>query len=101
MTILKKFETEKEKPKHFWKGKKIIFSVGTGLFILIISEIWVAHTLAISGVKLQEIKDLKKDLTVENQLLRDEIASQSALNKIASQSALLGLTHPSDIQYIH
>ncbi len=101
MTILKKFENEREEPRHFWKSKKIIFSVGVGLFILILSEIWVAHTLAISGVKLQEIKNLQKELTLENQLLRDEIASQSALNKIASQSALLGLTHPSDIQYIH
>lgn len=100
MTIVKKIEPETEEKKVDWRSRKFLLILGTGLVALVFLEIWVSHTTAIFGVKFKELQDLQASLTLENQLLADQIASQSALQNIASQSATLGLKPPTDIQYI-
>ncbi len=98
MTITKKLEIEEE--NIFLKSKRLTVFVVIGLVSLIVMEIWVSHTTAIFGVKFKELQDLQGKLTLENQILEDQIASASALKNIASSSAELGLAPPSDIQYI-
>ena len=98
MTITKKLEIEEE--NIFLKSKRLTVFVVIGLVSLIVMEIWVSHTTAIFGVKFKELQDLQGKLTLENQILEDQIASASALKNIASSSAELGLAPPYDIQYI-
>jgi hypothetical protein len=101
MTIIKKFDTDiQEEKKVFGFSKKIMLPFGIGLIVLMVMEIWVSHNFVISGAKLQEIENLQSSLTLENQILEDNIASSSALVKVASSAATLGLITPSNIQYI-
>lgn len=100
MTIIKKFEPEKEDKAASWHQKRIIISVILVLTLLIIPEIWISHSLATYGDKLKDIENLQSSLSLENQVLENEVSSLSAINKIASSSGALGLIAPKDIQYI-
>jgi hypothetical protein len=97
MTIIQKFEPEKEERKKFPKFTIIFIVV---LVILGVLEIWVSHTLASYGEKFESMEKLKISLNLENKILENEIASFSTLYEIATKSATLGLTKAKDIQYI-
>lgn len=97
MTIIHKFEPEKEEKKNFPKITVIFIVVLTILGIL---EIWVSHTLASYGQKFESMEKLKTTLSLENKILENEIAKLSTLSEIATQSASLGLGRAREIQYI-
>ena|SRR3989344_3032256 len=97
MTIIKKFEPEK-KQKGF--SKKYIIIIAACLFTLSLVEIWTSNTLVTYGAKLEKFSGLEKFLSLENQILENEIARNSSLNSIASESAQLGFLQPESIQYI-
>lgn len=97
MTIIHKFEPEKEEKKGLPR-LTIIFIVI--LAILGVLEIWVSHTLAQYGQKFESMAGLKNSLTLENKILENEIAKLSSLSEIATQSASLGLGKAREIQYI-
>lgn len=100
MTIIHKFEPEqKDKSSNLGKNK-ITFSLGLLIFILILAQIWVSHTVVNYGDKLKNIESLKKAYVSENQVLENEIAVNSSLSYIASQSASLGLNVAKDVKYI-
>lgn len=102
MTIIKKFDTSKiDKPRsvfHFSK-KFIILSV-ISILILVIVEVWASNTVVTFGDRLERISALQQSLRMENQILENEIAKKSALVNIASDSAMLGFSKPSQVQYI-
>lgn len=100
MTFLKKFEPEKESKLLVWKTRRILLFAGIFLSGLLVIEIWIGHSLINSGEKLQRIDDIKESLTLENQILENEIATRSALINIATRSAELGFSSVKDIQYI-
>ncbi|OGE36979.1 hypothetical protein A3B45_00100 [Candidatus Daviesbacteria bacterium RIFCSPLOWO2_01_FULL_39_12] len=97
MTIIKKFEPVKNE-KGFSK-KYILFSF---LFILtlVILEIWIQNNMVLYGGKLEKISKLEESLEMENQLLENQIATQSSLTSLASKSAELGFSKVEKIQYI-
>ena len=97
MTIIKKFEPEKEK-KGF--SKKYISLVTVCLFVLMLIEIWVSNSVVTYGEKLEKLSSLAKTLNLENQILENEIAGRRSLNSVASKSAELGFSEPQSIQYI-
>ena len=97
MTIIKKFEPEKEK-KGF--SKKYISLVAICFFILMLIEIWVSNNVVTYGEKLEKLSSLAKTLNLENQILENEIAGRRSLNSVASKSAELGFSEPQSIQYI-
>lgn len=82
--------------------RRLKYAVPVSLLILslVIIEIWVVHTLSGYGSKFKEIEKLQKNLELENQILENEIAHESSLNKIASSSATFGLEKPKKVQYI-
>ena len=96
MTIISTFETQEER-----KRPKLVFILFFLVGVLIILEIWVSHTIVTSGGKLSEIQKIQDAKRRENQQLEIEIASVSALSRIASESASIGLTPTKNIQYIH
>lgn len=100
MTIIHKFEPEKEKKKGIWKTRKFMAVAGIFLSGLIIAEIWVANTLANFGEKFEELNNLQKSLVQENLIYENEIATHSSLQNIASKSGILGLTKSKSVKYI-
>ena len=100
MTIIHKFEPEKEKKEGIWKTRKFAAVIGIFLSGLILAEIWVANTLANFGEKFEKISSLQKSLEQENLLLENKIATYSSLQNIASKSGTLGLNPPKSVKYI-
>lgn len=97
MTIIKKFEPEEQKGKF----PKKYFSLGViVLLVLMLAEIWVSNSMAEYGEKFEKLAVLSKSLSMENQILENEIAKQQSLNSISSKSAELGFAEAESIQYI-
>lgn len=97
MTIIKKFEPEQSK-KGF--SKKYTSLIIVSLFALMLVEIWASNNVVTYGEKLEKLSHLTKTLSLENQVLENEIAAKKSLNNIASKSAELGFSEPESIQYI-
>lgn len=97
MTIIKKFEPEIEKKTY---SKKYIVLVIICLFALMLVEIWVSNNAASFGEKFAKLSQLTKTLSLENQVLENEIAKIESLKNVASRSAELGFSQPESIQYI-
>lgn len=97
MTIIKKFDTT-EPQKGF--PKKYIGLIVACLFILMLVEVWANNNVVTYGEKFEKLSSLAKTLSLENQVLENEIAQQKSLNNIASKSAELGFSPPESIQYI-
>lgn len=97
MTIIKKFDTTE--PKRSF-GNKYITVAGAFLFILMLAQIWASNNVVTYGEKLERLSVLSRSLSLENQLLENQIAKERSLVNIASQSAKLGFSEPESIQYI-
>src|SRR5690349_20954290 len=97
MTIIKTFDTEEVKNK--FPRRYIVLTV-LGLFILTIIEIWASNTAVSYGEKFEKLSLSEKNLKMENQILRNEIAKRTSLSTIASESAQLGFSEQQSIQYI-
>lgn len=97
MTIIKKFEPEEPKQSL---PKKYIALVAVTLFVLMLMEIWVNNNAADYGEKFAKLSQLAKTLSLENQVLENQIASNESLRNVASKSAELGFSQPESIQYI-
>lgn len=97
MTIIKKFEPDE--PKKRFQKKYIILGL-VCLLVLMLVEIWATNNVVIYGDKFEKLSILAKSLTLENQILENEIAGRESLNNIASKSAELGFSVPESIQYI-
>lgn len=79
----------------------IIFKVSIFLIVtLVILQIWVSHAMITQGANLKKIEDLERQLTQENLMLKNDIATHSAFLNIASASATLGFYLPKAVQYI-
>lgn len=97
MTIIKKFKPEEPK-KGF--SKKYLGLVSISLFVLMLTQVWISNNVVTYGEKLEKLSTIVKALSLENQILENEIAKQQAMVSIASQSARLGFSEPESIQYI-
>lgn len=97
MTIIKKFEPVDTKNKF----PKKYLTLGTVFFLaLMIIEIWASNNVVFYGEKFEKLSVLAKSLSLENQVLENEIAKMQSLNDVASKSADLGFSEPESIQYI-
>lgn len=97
MTIIKKFEPEVVKsgfPKKYGVLSILI------LFMLAVIEIWASNTVVTYGEGYESLSKLSKSVSMENQVLENEIAKHTSLNNIASKSAQLGFSKSESIQYI-
>lgn len=97
MTIIKTFNPV-EPNKEF--SKKYIALVTAGFLVLVSAEIWANNNVVTYGGKLERISVLTKTVSLENQILENEIAARGALRNVASKSAELGFFEPESIQYI-
>lgn len=96
MNIIKKFQSEPDKKSY----KKYIVLTAIGLTLLTLVEIWTNNTVIAYGEKYEKLSSSEKNLSMENQILENQIAKSSSLNVIASKSAELGFSQSMSIQYI-
>lgn len=83
--------------------KKYASFAATGFFLLLpvlLIQVWASNNVAAYGAKLEQLSQQAQGLSLENQLLENEIAKYQSLKNIASFSAELGLTKAQSIQYI-
>lgn len=99
MTIIKKFDTS-EYQEGRWGKTKYWLPFGALLVSLALAEIWANNTMVTYGEKFENISKIQITLQTENQLLKNEIAKQTALSSVASESATLGFSKSESIQYI-
>ena len=97
MTIIRSFETEIESKKF---SKKYFIAASAAIFILVLVEIWVNNTLLIYGEKFEDLSNMEKNLKLENQILENQIARETSLEKLSSKSAELGFIDAKDVKYI-
>lgn len=100
MTIIHKFEPEKEKKETLWKTRKFLGIFGFLVLSLVVVQIWVANSFANFGEKFEKLKNLQNSLEQENLVLENEIATHSSLQNIASESATYGLSTSKSVKYI-
>lgn len=96
MTIVKTFDTQETKK---FPRKYIILTL-ICLVTLVLVEIWASNTAIAYGEKYEELSVLEKKLKIQNQILENEIATNSSLKMIATKSAQLGFSNHQSIQYI-
>lgn len=76
---------------------KIVFLIF--VFILVL-EVWMANRLSTYGYKIQQMKQLKSEISLQNQLLENEIAQDSSLSIIEAKANKLGFDTIKNIEYI-
>lgn len=97
MTIIKKFDPEVVNKKF---PRKYLVLIAAGIFFLLLIEIWAVNNASTYGKKFDEMSALGGVLRMENQILENEIARESALTSLATRAAELGFLKPQSIQYI-
>lgn len=70
------------------------------LLVLLILEIWIMNRASIYGNKLGELQLIKANLTIENQLLENQITQNSSLKTIEEKAQSLGFTNIKSLDYI-
>jgi len=65
-----------------------------------IIEIWTVNRLSTYGQKISNIEQSKTELTLENQILQDEIAQKSSLSEVEKYATTLGFDSDPKIQYL-
>lgn len=76
---------------------KIIIPVLIFVFLL---EIWMVNRLATYGNKIQEIKQAKAQLELENQVLENLVAENSSLISLEEKAAHWGFDSAKNWEYI-
>jgi len=98
MSIVEKLDNDDK--KAFFTRKKIIALLGLTILVGAILEIWVSNRLATFGTQYTEIERAKNSLTLENQLLEDQIATKESLSRTQKYAELIGFQQVKNIEYI-
>lgn len=78
-----------------------IIKVGAILLIIgVVAQIWVVNNLSVYGDKLAELERKKAKLELENQLLKNEIATYGAISKVEEQAKSVGFEAIKQVEYI-
>ena|SRR5258708_23110914 len=80
--------------------KKIVLSTMAGILVLVILEIWALNRLATYGEQILKFEKASNELKLENQILQNQIAQKSSLNKVEDQSFSLGFRPIHHIEYL-
>lgn len=99
MSKVEKLQTS-GKNRSFFTKKKIISLFVFTLLIGTVLEIWVSNRLATFGEQYTKIEQSISDLTLENQLLEDQIAKRESLSRTEKYAGLSGFEEVNNIEYI-
>lgn len=86
---------------QLYHRKRILISLVIALLTLIILEIWSVNRLATFGADLSKIEQARQDLTIENQILEDQIAKASSLQEVSKDAQVIGFGNFSNFSYLN
>lgn len=81
-------------------SRKVLIVFSFILLLFMILEIWASNRLSTFGEKISQLNAAQENLSLENQLLQDQIAAQSSLNRVSKYSPYLGLQDIKSVKYI-
>ncbi len=84
----------------FLSGKKIVIFLVVLMVFAAVLEIWVVNRLATFGSQINKLEKNKSALTLQNQILKNQIAQDSSLKVIETKARVLGFEPIKNIQYI-
>ena len=96
MTIIRNFDQHQKKRIS---TRYVIFLVAFMGFLVIL-KILVNNIVFSYGEKMEKNQKLQNALILENSILENEIAKALSLQKVASESQMLGFSGPKSIKYI-
>mgnify|MGYP001619902308 FL=1 len=79
------------------RGWVLVLSI---LAFVIGAQLLVSNILSVRGSELAELEKQASELARNNQLIKQEMAQHSSLNKIALSAESLGMVKPEQILYI-
>lgn len=83
-----------------WTRKKIVTFLLILITIMVVLEIWSVNRLANFGSEINKLDRIKVELKIENQLLRNQISSNSSLNETEKYASLLGFEKTKQIDHL-
>jgi hypothetical protein len=86
---------------RFLSRRKFIMTLFVILSLGVILQIWVMNRMATFGEQLTGIEQTKSELTMENQILENQIAQASSLQTIKFYASNLGFRSISKVTYVH
>lgn len=95
MRLLKIFESG-----TIFRRKILIFLVLL-IFLISIIEIWVVNRLSTYGEQINKLSQTKTSLTLENQILKNQISQKGSLQEIGQKAAGLGYEKIKNVEYIN
>ncbi|MFH0937016.1 MAG: hypothetical protein V1808_01860 [Candidatus Daviesbacteria bacterium] len=95
---MKKIKQEEERPKK--RLLKVIRVTVVLVLVIFFLEIWMMTRLSTYGNKIQELKQTKDAITLENQILENTIAKNSSLNLVEKKASQLGFGSIKNLEYI-
>ena len=85
---------------HLFTKKRLISLFLFLLAIGVILDIWSSNRLATLGDSLIKIDEAKTKLSLENEILQDEVSQGQSLDRVGQYAKLLGFQPIGDIIYI-
>lgn len=74
---------------------------GAALVFLFVLKLVLINLLAIKGGELAKIERETREISRKNQFLKEEIAANTSLSRIASESEKFGLARPAEVIYVN
>lgn len=71
-------------------SRKLLFVLVFAVLILVVLEIWAANRLATYGDQVYKLETAKESLRVQNEVLAEQIAEASSLQKVEVLAESLG-----------
>lgn len=96
MKFLKQHQ-DKQPRKKAIKIAQIAVITFLAIFFL---EIWVVNRLSTYGNKIQELKNAKAALELENQILSNAIAKETSLTSVEKKAAVIGFASVKNYTYL-
>ncbi len=100
MSHINRLELDHQKKFQFHaSGRKLVLTLAILITLGAMMQIWVLNRLSTFGEKISQIERNKTSLKMENQILENQIAQYSALQKIKVQASNLGFQTSKNIEY--
>lgn len=92
-------QEEENRPQR--KIAKFIKIGAVLFFVVLMLEIWMTNRLSTYGSKIEEMKEAQAKLTLENQVLENQVAQKSSLLSLESKAGQLGFNSIKNPEYYH
>lgn len=100
MSLLRKIELDQENISSKYSRRKLVLLMSSILLLGAILEIWTVNRLSSFGDQINKLEEAKQELTLENQILSNEIAKKQSLSQVEGYAKSLGFSSSSNVVYL-